>query len=94
MEEVSSGNRTQSTTLVGVAKEEDILFLDPFVFRPDTHYSYKHFRVGGDQPDRLLEAIWAYQMSIYRIPGQTPFSLVVGMDVILPNELDIILFER
>lgn len=55
---------TQSTTLVGVAKEEDIPFFDPLVFRPDPYHSYKHFWVGGDWPDRLLEALWAYRTSI------------------------------
>jgi hypothetical protein len=79
---------TQSTTLVGVAKEEDIPFFYPLVFRPDPYHSYKHFRVGGDWPDRLLEALWAYRTSICIATGQTPFSLVVGMDAILPSELD------
>ena len=55
---------TQSTTLVGVAKEEDIPFFDPLVFRPDPYHSYKHFWVGIDWPDRLLEALWAYRTSI------------------------------
>jgi transposase InsO family protein len=46
-------------------------------------------RTRGDWPDRLLEALWAYRTSIRTATGQTPFSLVVGMDAILPIELKI-----
>ncbi|XP_021746189.1 uncharacterized protein K02A2.6-like [Chenopodium quinoa] len=42
-----------------------------------------------DWPDKLHFSLWGYRTSIRSSTGTTPFSLVYGMDVVQPVELEI-----
>ena len=42
-----------------------------------------------DWPDKLHFALWGYRTSIRTSTGNTPFSLVYGMDAVQPVELEI-----
>ena len=63
MEKVSSGNAIYYISWCSQRRGYPLFWPDPLVFRPDPYHSYKHFWVGGDWPDRLLEALWAYRTS-------------------------------
>src|SRR5262249_5104131 len=48
-----------------------------------TYRSYNYC----DWPERLIEALWAYRTSVRTPTGQTPYSLVFGMEPVLPYEI-------
>ncbi|XP_042477703.1 uncharacterized protein LOC122059069 [Macadamia integrifolia] len=43
----------------------------------------------NDWADKLPYALWAYQTSIRTPTGATPYSLVCGMEAVLPVELEV-----
>ena len=44
---------------------------------------------GKDWPDKLPLALWGYRTSVRTATGETPYSLVYGMEAVLPIELEI-----
>ena len=42
-----------------------------------------------DWPDKLSFALWGYRTSIRTSTGATPYSLVYGMEVVLPIEIEV-----
>ena len=43
-----------------------------------------------DWPDKLPFALWGYQTSIRPSTGATPYSLVYGMEAVLPIEIEVL----
>lgn len=83
---------TQSTTLVGVAKEEDIPFFDLTHWSSDQTHTIATNTFESEETGQIRSPSWGSlglsDVNLYRATGQTPFSLVIGMDAILPSELD------
>ncbi|RVW81728.1 hypothetical protein CK203_049522 [Vitis vinifera] len=42
-----------------------------------------------DWLEKLLFALWAYRTSFHTSTGATPYSLVYGMKIVLPVEIEI-----
>ena len=42
-----------------------------------------------DWHDKLLYALWTYRTSVRTSTGATPYSLVYGMEAVLPVEVEI-----
>ena len=40
-------------------------------------------------PEKFPFALWAYRTSFRTSTGATPFSLVYGMEIVLPIEVDV-----
>ena len=46
-----------------------------------------------DWPDKLPFALWGYRTSIRTSTRATPYSLVYGMEVVLPIEVEVLLLR-
>ena len=49
----------------------------------------KTVEIYRDWPDKLPFALWGYRTSIQMSTGATPYSLVYGMEAVLPIELEV-----
>jgi len=49
----------------------------------------KMIKTYRDWPNKLPFALWGYRTSIQTSTGATPYSLVYGMEVVLPIEIEV-----